>query len=150
MTRIVRVVMLMLVAVCGAGCQSNVGVGDGPTFSENDTFLLEVTSFARHRYSYYERYQTPKDFHVCLTKSGSCIFRKEYDVVGWDISWQIQWISPTDVVIKVFDFGAEIDHRSAKDSEAVRRPIGEISLHIDSDTGKVTERASHISAAAAG
>jgi len=82
-------IVLMLLAMGIAGCQSRVGVGDGPTFSENDTFLLEVTSFARYRYSYVDLDQTPKDFHVCLSRSGTCIFRKDYSVVGWDISWQI-------------------------------------------------------------
>jgi len=132
----------MLLAMGIAGCQSRVGVGDGPTFSENDTFLLEVTSFARYRYSYVDLDQTPKDFHVCLSRSGTCIFRKDYSVVGWDISWQIHWTSPTDVVIEVFDFGADVDHRRTQAMNAQRRPVGDIGLHIDSETGKVTERSS--------
>ena len=134
--------MLVALVLCGAGCQSQVGVGDGPKFSENDTFLLEVNSFAHYRNDYFDRYQTPKDFHVYLTKSGSYLFRKEYNIVGWDVSWEIHWVSATDVIIRVFDFGAEFDHRSAIQSGNVQRPLGEISLHVDAETGKVSEHSS--------
>jgi hypothetical protein len=133
---------ILMSAVCAAGCQSRIGTGDGPTFSEGHTYLLTASSMARYRYSYVDSYKTPKEFLIVLTKSGDCIFRKKYEVGGWDVSWQTEWTSPTDVVVNVFDFGEGVDHRNSERRPLHQRAIEEISLHIDPNAGNVVEHTS--------
>jgi hypothetical protein len=132
---------VLCVVLLASGCQSRVGIGDGSVTSPGlDSYRVEIHSFARYRYAYVDSERTPKEFRVCVIKSAQCIFRKTYDVVGWDVSWHTHWVSATEVQIDIFDFGKDVDHRGATDTHLVRRPIASVHLETDAQTGKVSDR----------
>ncbi len=137
---LVGALLCILIAVF-SDHQSRAGVGDASVYSNDGyTYQLETHSYAIYRRGhYFERYTTPKEVHVRLSSGRTCLFSKTYDIIGWDISWETRWNSPTDATIRVFDFGAGFDHRGSTRTDVPRRAIGEIHLHVDAQSGNVTE-----------
>jgi hypothetical protein len=60
--------------------------------------------------------------------------------VGSDLSWETRWLSNEDVVIDLFDFGSGVSHYENKN--ALRRNIRQIHLHLNRETGELSELAS--------
>ena len=139
--RVLCLAAILGLAACG-WTQSRYGVGEDEKFSEDSIFKVHAVSLARWRYSYVDRYQTPKDLLIILSKSKSCLFRKEYALMGWDVSWTIDWVSPNHAVISVFDFGPGIDHRKMEHANAVKRSIETIDLEVNVESGDVIEHSS--------
>jgi hypothetical protein len=66
------------------------------------------------------------------------LFRKEYDVKGYDIGWSAIWVDRTNLTVIVYDYGPGVSHRDGSNHRT--NHICSWSYSYDAASGKFIEQ----------
>ncbi len=129
-----------ILMLCLAGCyRPSVHDGQGKA-SPDGQLRLAVKSRGVYQRPYHER--TRKVIEISVRRAGGAaqrpLFQQRYRIVGSDVSWHTQWLSPSNVVVQLFDYGDGV-RRLAAPTHPPERPIRTIRFRVDRQSGNVTE-----------
>jgi hypothetical protein len=123
-----------------SGC-SRTYIGDGQgTASPDGQLRLSVTSHGAYRHAYVDK--TKKEIWVSVWRTSAQtqtpLFQQRYRLVGSDVSWDTRWLSPSNVLVRFFDYGDGVTSYDVP-TNAPTHQIRAIRFRLDAQTGKVSE-----------
>ena len=132
----------IFIILSGVGCtRTYLSTGHGGVISPDGKTHLCLTSHGAYGRSYLD--ETKKQLDVFIYKdvgtNETTLFEHRYKFVGSDMSEHVQWNSPEEVLVYVYDYGPGVSSYDAEKSHAASNYIATLSFHLEKQTGKFVQ-----------
>jgi len=125
------------------GCtRTYLSTGQGGVVSPDGKTHLCLTSHGAYGRSYIDKTRKLLDVWI-WTGSGTnetMLFKHRYKFVGSDMSEHVQWNSPEEVLVYVYDYGPGVSSHEAETNHAPSNYIATLSFYLDKQIGKFAQK----------
>jgi len=126
-------VVAIAASVCFLGCRRTVKGGyiDSP----DNKYRMYGRVYGAYGRSFPAA--TSKTIRISIVSTGNetLLIRKEYQLVGSDISWNAAWDNQDNLTVVIYDFGPGISYYDVKDHASPTNYIRTLFYHLDGKAG---------------